>query len=902
MRVCTLCLLLSLSIPLIAQSAWSDANSWPTGQVPTAGQDVTIPSDSHIVLDVETPDLGGVTVSGKLSFAETTISLTADYLLVEGQLEAGTENKPYAGQLTITLNGPDEDVMGMGSRCFGTMNGGGIELHGSARNKRAYTKIAAHAFRGATTLELTDDPTEWAVGDHIVIAPSGFLPFEAEELTITAVNGRNVSFTPALKYNHWGTVQTYHGRTLDERAEVAILSRNIIIQGPESSVADGFGAHGMIMAGSAPVHVEGVLFQRMGQPGRAARYSWHWHLAGDRAGDYIRDCTVRDALQRGYVVHGTDNVLVENNVAYNVTNHAFIPAEDGNEMGNRFIGNIAVLTRKVEKGYMAFPHGNHPETMSNQGEHRASAFWLRNVHNPLIGNVAAGVEKGAGFFYDTHGRHRDFRDFDLLPQPIIFQDNVAHSCWVPGVNNNAGTNVALYSNVGHGFGLFIDNFYLDNDDVAYRFDNFLAYKNSMSGIWNEETNVLFTDMILADNTSAFVTGEGHVENSLVIGQSADTIGGRNRVLRHGHQRAGFYTVSQGGKKRPRFDGVTFVNMDEGTTDAFRSGAFIIDYHLDMRSNYTQNLTFDNSVAANFETMGAISRKPSGAMLFDRDGSLTGLGEPRMLMHTTSPLWRDDCDLDDRFRAYTCPADKYLNIDIPRIKNVRFRFFLDQENGKRVHDGGLNHRISRMRVGETNTVEWDNVDKVPDEYALAFHPHGTSGGDHGFLRIPYPYPGVTLRDHNDELIPRGESEAIVRNSNRSAFYFDPEAGVIFLKSFATGVGDEEGKDWVHIAQGNQDVTLIETVSIGAARLLAKAPVLYPNPISAASGISYSLTEAATVSVSLTDVLGRGVRTVYSGQSLAGAHRVGLGNLGLPAGIYFIRLAVNGEDVWVGKGEF
>ena len=86
-------------------------------------------------------------------------------------------------------------------------------------------------------------------------------------------------------------------------------------------------------------NIEGVEFTDMGQPGLEARYNFHWHLAGDREGDYLRNSSIHHSLQRAVVVHQTDNVLVENVVAFNVLNHAFIPAEDGNEVDNTFIFN-----------------------------------------------------------------------------------------------------------------------------------------------------------------------------------------------------------------------------------------------------------------------------------------------------------------------------------------------------------------------------------------------------------------------------------------------------------------------------------------------------------------------------------------------------------------------------------
>ena len=62
------------------------------------------------------------------------------------------------------------------------------------------------------------------------------------------------------------------------RAEVGLLSRNILIRGDESSDSSKFGAHFMAMAGI--VHLSQVEFDRCGQKQLKSRYPVHFHLAG----------------------------------------------------------------------------------------------------------------------------------------------------------------------------------------------------------------------------------------------------------------------------------------------------------------------------------------------------------------------------------------------------------------------------------------------------------------------------------------------------------------------------------------------------------------------------------------------------------------------------------------------
>src|SRR5262245_24813956 len=49
---------------------WSDQSTWADGAVPTQGDVVTIAQGIDVVLDVSPPALNGMTISGKLRFAD----------------------------------------------------------------------------------------------------------------------------------------------------------------------------------------------------------------------------------------------------------------------------------------------------------------------------------------------------------------------------------------------------------------------------------------------------------------------------------------------------------------------------------------------------------------------------------------------------------------------------------------------------------------------------------------------------------------------------------------------------------------------------------------------------------------------------------------------------------------
>ena len=64
--------------------------------------------------------------------------------------------------------------------------------------------------------------------------------------------------------------------------------------------------------------------------------------------------------------------------------------------------------------------------------------------------------------------------------------------------------------------------------------------------------------------------------------------------------------------------------------------------------------------------------------------------------------------------------------------------------------------------------------------------------------------------------------------------------------------------------------------------------YPNPFSTATTIRYTLRQAAPVTLSVFDALGRRVRVLDQGMQAAGSHTVRFGAEGLSAGLYLYEL--------------
>src|SRR5271156_4056050 len=256
---------------------WSDAATWPDKKVPAKDAIVTIDKDMNVVLDVTPPALRSLTINGKLSFADNKdLELTTEWVMVHGELEIGTEARPHTRKATITLtdNVKDEDISGVGGTTDRVdrgimLMGGTLNLHGS--EKSTWTKLAKTAEAGSTSIEVLS-AADWKAGEEIVLASTDFDPRQAERRTITAIKGNTITLDKKLDYMHFGKITC----DVDERGEVAMLTRNIKLQASGDAEQSFFGGHVMAMVGSK-MFVEGVELNRMGQNMTLPRYPIHWH-------------------------------------------------------------------------------------------------------------------------------------------------------------------------------------------------------------------------------------------------------------------------------------------------------------------------------------------------------------------------------------------------------------------------------------------------------------------------------------------------------------------------------------------------------------------------------------------------------------------------------------------------
>ena len=454
-----------------------------------------------IYLDETPPPLYLLTVyGGTLRFADWAgdLSLNASYIFVfGGKLIVGTEASPFPHRAVITVTGDRNsyEIPVYGAKVIAVRNGV-LDLHG--RPGVAWTRLARSVEWGNNTLHLAE-PVDWRAGDEIFVASSIFSQYEAEPRTIAAVRdgGATLVLETALYHDHWadGYVDPDTGDDVvpEMRAEVGRLTRNVVVQGDDASKKEQFGVQIVLSSDASSQdyasvdslvgRFSNVEVRQTGQGLKIGKYPIHFHLVGDVAASYVRNCSIHRANNRAIAVHGVTRLRVEWNVVFDVRGHAIF-IEDGTETRNVIAHNLVAVVRPI---WSLLAVDQSP-----------AAFWIVNPDNDVYGNVAAGSSH-YGFWYRNleapdgiSGMIKLDEGEQLCPNftPLgRFDGNVAHS---------TGRH-----------GLKISDYFPARDGASCPdattgetavFGDFVSYKNGRFGIWGEFlVDVSFSDVRILEH-------------------------------------------------------------------------------------------------------------------------------------------------------------------------------------------------------------------------------------------------------------------------------------------------------------------------------------------------------------------------------------------------------------------
>src|SRR5688572_6265238 len=686
--------------PAARPARWSDAATWPDRRVPRAGDKVTIPAGKEVVLDVSPPALGGLSIDGKLAFANTAdVELTTEWIMVHGELEIGTEARPHTRKATITFTNDvkDEDISGMGGTNDRVdrgimLMGGTLNLHGDRTN--TWTKLAGTANAGSTSIQVVN-AAGWRVGDEIVLASTDFDPRQAERRTISAIRGNTITLDKKLDYMHFGKI-TFD---VDERGEVGLLTRNIKLQASaDAEQAPFYGGHVMAMGGSK-MFVEGVEFTRMGQNLTLARYPIHWHLVGDAKGQYIKNAAIHDTYNRCVTVHGTNFLRVENNVTYNNVGHCFF-LEDGIEHGNEFVRNLAIQTKcHTSKAcdptnlapFGATGDGLNFKTTGQQSkdvlipsDNTVSTFWITNPDNIYRDNVAAGSDStGFWFAFPEHpfgkfeGTEISRATWPRRMQIREFKGNTAHSNFDGFLLDRGPRPDGTFATGGHI--ALVNPADANSPQAETVFEEFTAYKNRNGAIWARGEMHTFKKLKLADNAIGYTHASGNfgqslftsrVADSLFVGETENVGNPRSAAEKAAGRSLPFPELADFPVRGYEFydshhelDNVTFVNYQDNATRKTGAISYLLFTSFGMSSNnVVQRAKFTNAKPVYFPPIdNRWSNDDYGNTVYktsvfkDKDGTITGVANS-FIVNLTGIDVDDACEVKPTWNAAVCKGD------------------------------------------------------------------------------------------------------------------------------------------------------------------------------------------------------------------------------------------------------
>ena len=422
---------------------WSRLTTWGgSGPIPgleTTGDSVWIQQGQRILLDCNVK-LYMIIVQGVLEFDRRDIEMDANYIFVMGgSFIVGTEREPFMQRALITLHGSpvSQEIPVYGAKSL-SCRFCTLDLHGKPLlDGRTHTKLAQTANAGDEEIWLME-PVSWDADSMIAVTSTHyngtFEAFDTPAVVAVTNGGRRLQLASPLLYEHLGeTKRVAGGHTAEFRADVAILSRNVVIQGDPMSRLDKHGAHIMLhsrdkshksiadrsQGESLTARIENIEVRYSGQMGRIGRYSIHFHMIGAVRNSYVRKNSIHHTYNRAIAIHGVHYLRVQDNVAFETRGHVYF-VEDGLETKNVITGNLGANARENFVGLTS--------------DATPAVYWLVNGDNYVERNIAAGgTHYGTWFFPEP--KVRGASEFEpgsdkICPQgiPIYhFADNEGHN-------------------------------------------------------------------------------------------------------------------------------------------------------------------------------------------------------------------------------------------------------------------------------------------------------------------------------------------------------------------------------------------------------------------------------------------------------------------------------------------
>ena len=445
--------------------AWSSAETWEGGVVPGEGARVQVRAGHRVEFDVRTEKpIRFLHVAGTLAFArdrDTRLDVGVLRIQPGEEIEEdgfacafhpggpnaataarpallmGTPNEPIPAEHTAVIRlhyieGMNKDTAPAIACCSGRM-----EFHGAPLS-RTWVKLGATAKAGDSQVVLAEPVTGWRPGDRVIVTATQrryegrTRRLSTEERTIKAMEDDRIVLDRPLEHEHLGEGEY--------RGEVAVLSRNVVVESADPAGIRGHTVYHRFSKGS----ISYAEFRHLGKENHLGRYSIHFHLVGDTMrGASVVGASIWDSGNRWITIHGTQYLVVRDCVGYKSVGHGFF-LEDGSEQWNILDRNLAVQASKGKR---------LPKQIFGFDQNNGAGFWWANSLNAFTRNVA--VECGQyGFRYEATFRRSGKGELNVsCPQPDGSEkvEDIRTKPFVRFEGNEVHSTVGLYGiNLGQG--------------------------------------------------------------------------------------------------------------------------------------------------------------------------------------------------------------------------------------------------------------------------------------------------------------------------------------------------------------------------------------------------------------------------------------------------------------------
>jgi len=191
-----------------------------------------------------------------------------------------------------------------------------------------------------------------------------------------------------LDYKHFAKRETFGSDFIDMRAEVGLLTRNIVFRGdPETSFTNQYGATLFLHStgdDSLQCRLSYIELTDVGQAFKLGRYAIHFHMIGAVHKSYAKGLATHQGFNRAFTIHGTHYLTFEDNVAFGIKGHTVF-IEDAVETKNNIKNNLIMMTMR------SWSLLNTDQT--------PACFWITNPYNNFINNHCGGSDRYA-YWYD----------------------------------------------------------------------------------------------------------------------------------------------------------------------------------------------------------------------------------------------------------------------------------------------------------------------------------------------------------------------------------------------------------------------------------------------------------------------------------------------------------------------